>query len=73
MSKLLTTEEFADACEFDDILNMLKNDAHDAADTFDYPIIHITDGAGNVFNRALLYEDTLTDGSKVYRIELVTK
>ena len=75
-SKLLHTEMFNDACELEDAINTLKYTAEAADGSEDeemFPVIHVQDEHGNRFNRAQLYEQTLTDGSKVFHIELNIK
>ena len=67
--ELLSTAHFKNASEMDDaiycLIAILPED-----DDYRLPTVLIEDANGNTLNRAKLYEDTLTDGSKVYKIVL---
>jgi hypothetical protein len=67
--RLLSTVKFEDASEFDEYLYDLLSLTTNGEDE-EYPVVLVEDSNGNALNIVKLYEGTLTDGSKVYKIVL---
>jgi hypothetical protein len=69
MKDLYTKFKFHDVFELQEALQDLLDELPEKDEGI-YPVVYVEDCYGNQFNTAKVYENTFTDGSKVFKVVL---